>query len=371
MTAAAPLPGSRASVLAEHATPGRMASFALHLAFLATLLVLPRPHAPPEPPVVRLDIVPPPDVAPPPPPPPEPRAKARPRPPVPAQARPPAPAPTPPAPEEAEPLPRPTTAPRAEPLAAARAAAAPIADAAQDAPFLAAQAERAEALRPATTAAPSLSSVAADTPWIGGAAERTEQIAPATPNVAARDLASAKAAPDQLQFAPEPSTTPDDARKRAEDEARKRAGLTEPKADRGDAPLATGGQMAGGPASGGSSGGPASSGGGAPPAGGGGVRAAIRGISIDGLNEKVGCDNPDDARLSEDERAACNRRRWAGARGAAELGAVKARDQRVFDAAAARKTPPTAQKGVGACRATGAAGAGDCLPDTATAKPQR
>ncbi|MBU6373488.1 MAG: hypothetical protein KJS97_12245 [Alphaproteobacteria bacterium] len=381
---AAPLPGSRASVLADHATPGRVASFALHVVFAAALLAIPRPNAPPEPPVVRVDVIPPPAVTPPPPPPPKARTSPRARQPIPPATR--APKPTPPTPDDAEPLPRPTTAPRAEPLAAARTAAAPIAEANQDAPFLAAQAERAESLRPATTAAPALSSMAADTPWIGGAAERTDALAPASTNVIPRDLASARAAPDQLQFAPDPSTatapaqTPgqsdtEDARKRAEDAARKRAGLNEPKSDRGDTPVATGGApaMAGGPA-GGASGGPAGAAGGGAPAtsGGGGVRAAIRGISIDGLNENVGCDNPDDVRLSDAERAECNRKRWAGARGAPQLGAVKARDQRVFDAAAARKTPPTGEKGVAACRASGAAGALDCLPDAdPSPKPKR
>ena len=341
---AAPIEASRARLLAQHATPGRAASFAMHVVLGAALLALPRVTAPHEPQVVRIEVVPPPVVEPPPPP--EPKRRARtPQPPV---------KPRPQAPADAEPLlPLPLAA-RAPKLSAASAVAAKVADADDNAPFMAAPAERADDLRAATAKEAPLAAAQEDAPWIGASAERADQLPGPAPQVAPRELSAAKAAPEEVQFA-STETPPDEAKKRAEDEARRQAALNAPKADRGDAPIAAGSALPP-PAGGGASGG------GGAPAAGGGVRAAIRGITVDGLGEPVGCANPDDVRLSEDERAACNRRRWAGARGAPELGAVGGRNQRIFDAAAARKNPPTGAKPVAACARAGAQGALDCLP---------
>ena len=363
MTAAAPFSGLQASALAGQATPGRTASVLAHLAIGAALLAAPGVKPPEKPPkFVLVDVAPPPLPIQPPPPP-EPRATK-------PQPRPALPPPTP-APERVEQpaFAAPPMAPRAAPLAAASAIAAPTPQA-QDAPFLADVGARAEALAPAPTTAPALSAVEENSAFVGASSERIDTLNPQTAPVPTRDLTAARAAPEAMEFSSEapPAETAGldaDAQKRAEEEARRLASMKAPAATSGDAPIQAGGSRAGAAASVVTGG---ARGGGAPTSGG---SAAIRGIMVDGLNESFGCDNPDDVRLSEEERAACNRRRWAGARSAAPLGAVRPRDGQAFDAALARKTPPPAGQAVTTCKGAGAAGATDCLPDPATTPKQR
>jgi hypothetical protein len=338
---AAPILAPRAASSDWRMTPGRTASLVAHVAIGAALLALPGPQAPQNgPPVIVVDIAPPLPIPLPPPPPPPKRTKAEPRPPAAATSAPPPPVlrneP------EAEAIPNPVSAPRAEKLAPAKAAPAAVAEArADDAPFVAAQADRADALRAATAATPSLNQARDDAPWIGAAADRIEPAPGPASAAPARNL-EMKAAPDQVQFAGAEDETPED-QKRREDEARRRAGLSAPTSPNGDAPLSTGGRAVTTIApTGGASGG----GGTAGPRAGGGLGAAIRGLSVDGLNESYGCANPDDPRLSDEERAACNRKRWAGARGAPELGPVAPRKARTFDAAAAAKSPATGRRPV-------------------------
>jgi len=330
-----------------------------HLAIGAALLAAPGVERPPKPPPFVLV-----EVTPPPLPIPQPTVRPEPPPakPIPKPTRRPIPPVEADAPDEPA-FAAPPPAPRAAPLKAAPAVAAPTPQTLQDAPFLADVGERAETLAPARTVAPALSSVEENSAFVGASSERMDALQPQTAVTTPRELAAALAAPEALAFSSEapPAPTPGldaDAKKRAEDEARRKAALKAPQAAARDAPIAVGGSTA--PTGAFAGGGPQS---GARGGGASGGSAAIRGIVVDGLNEKVGCDNPDDVRLSDEERAACNRQRWAGAKDAARLGAVRPRDATTFNTELARKTPPKTGTPVAACKSAGAAGALDCLPD--------
>jgi hypothetical protein len=363
----------------EFDSPAAVGSLGLHVVFGCLLLMMPRPSLEPieKPPTVVMVDLPPIVAEPPEPPPPKPSPKSQPTlrmskalPPMTPPQQPPAPAlkptivrPTqPPLTPRSTPrldtavpqlrLPEPTTVTASQISTAApqnvlRAEPLPQATLPTPTEVQRSEISRTSALNPNARLDEPLPGLSLPQPTVINPTAAPNARSSVTPGPGAFDAPLPGLAPE-----PDVQTAENDERRRraeAEALAAQRAAL----AQGGDAPLTTAGSSM---PRGGGGGGPVG-GGGAPPAGGGG-QAAVQGFAVSGLEDGPGnCTNPDDASLTDAQRAACNLR-WRGVRG---LSAVAGRNAAQFESdLAAKMRGPKGERAVVACKSNLG---GECLPD--------